>query len=414
MKRIAALVLAMTLLAAQFAPARAAARPLRFLVNDNGEVSAWLKEHAPDIPHENLHFDYDYSPGDFDSLTDRLLDELQSEDGPDLYLLESSAYDLARVLESGLVDDLSGEAEIRHAVSELYKPFQRLVSGGDGCIYGMFESAHGDPTLIDPAAWEAAGLDMADAPRSYEELLDFAQRWMERVAAGSVGNVRLNTIQFAGYPRDERRYTLWLTGLLWRCWAMRQQAAGEAFRFNTPEFIALADRARELGRALVKTEKKPGTASLSLYINGGNVPYGPEDLYTNAFPMRLTTDEPVRVKAYGFLYVVRRGSPYAQVCRELIADMTCPEDGQPRKCMLFQKVEESQYGTPDFSYSPNGDVLTREWQEHYRPEWLFFDVEPFFQARQVQRSEGAMYRFAGGELTAEAFAAMLDEICRER
>lgn len=414
MKRIAALVLAMILLAAQSASACAAVRPLRFLVNDNGEVSAWLKEHAPDIPHENLHFDYDYSPGDFDSLTDRLLDELQSGDGPDLYLLDSNAYDLARVLESGLLEDLSGEAEIRHAVSELYEPFQRLVSGGDGCIYGMFESAHGDPTLIDPAAWEAAGLDMADAPRSYEELLDFAQRWMERVAAGSVGNVRLNTIQFAGYPRDERRYTLWLTGLLWRCWAMRQQAAGEAFRFNTPEFIALADRARELGRALVKTEKKPGTASLSLYINGGNVSYGPEDLYTNAFPMRLTMDDPVRISAYGFLYVVRKGSPYAQVCRELIAAMTCPEDGQPRKCMLFQKVEESQYGTPDFSSYPPGYLLTREWQDAYRPEWLFFDVEPFFLARQVQRSEGAMYRFAGGELTAEAFAAMLDEICREK
>ena len=78
MKRIAALLLAMALLATQSAPACAAVRPLRFLVNDNGEVSAWLKERAPDIPHENLHFDYDYSPGDFDSLTDRLLDELLS------------------------------------------------------------------------------------------------------------------------------------------------------------------------------------------------------------------------------------------------------------------------------------------------------------------------------------------------
>ena len=414
MKRIAALVLAMTLLAAQFAPARAAARPLRLLVNDNGEVSAWLNEHVPEIPHENLHFDYDYSPGDYASLTDRLLDELQSGDGPDLYLLDSNAYDLARVLGSGLVEDLSGNADIRRTVSEQYEPFRRFVSGENGAIYGMFERVHASPTLIAPAAWEAAGLDVSDVPQSYEELLDFAEKWMALVEEGSVGNVRLNTIQFAGYPRDERRYTLWLTGLLWRCWVMRQQAAGEAFRFSTPEFIALANRVRELGRALVQTEKKPGTASLSLYINGGNVPYGPEDLYTNAFPMRLTTDEPVRIKAYSFLYVVRRGSPYAQVCRELIADMTCPEDGQPRKCMLFQKVEESQYGTPDFSYSSNGDVLTREWQEHYRPEWLFFDVEPFFQARQVQRSEGAMYRFAGGELTAEAFAAMLDEICRER
>lgn len=228
-----------------------------------------------------------------------------------------------------------------------------------------------------------------------------------------MGNVRLNTIQFAGYPRDERRYTLWLTGLLWRCWAMRQQEAGEAFRFNTPEFIALADRARELGRALVQVERKPGAASLSLYINGGNVRYGPEDFYTNAFPMRLTADEPVRISAYGFLYIVRKGSPYAQICRELIAGLTCPEDGQPRRCMLFREVAQSQYGTPDFSYNPNGDVLTRNWQEQYRPEWLFFDVEPFFQARQVQRSEGAMYKFAGGSLTAEEFAATLDEILRE-
>ena len=358
-----------------------------------------LLEEKTYLPQENATFD---------GLT------LESGDGPDLYLLDSNAYDLARVLGSGLVEDLSGNEDIRRGVSQQYEPFQRFVSGEDGAIYGMFERVHGSPMLIDPAAWEAAGLEAAEAPRSYEELLDFAGEWTELVKAGSVGNVRLNTIQFAGYPRDECRYTLWLTGLLWRCWAMRQQEAGEAFRFNTPEFIALADRARELGHALVQVERKPGAASLSLYINGGNVRYGPEDFYTNAFPMRLTADEPVRISAYGFLYIVRKGSPYAQICRELIAGLTCPEDGQPRRCMLFREVAQSQYGTPDFSYNPNGDVLTRKWQEQYRPEWLFFDVEPFFQARQVQRSEGAMYRFAGGGLTAEEFAATLDEICREK
>ena len=413
MKRITAITLLLCLLLSFAAPALAQTRPLRFLVNDNGEAAAWLKEHYPEIPSQNLHSDYDYSPGEYDSLTDRLLGDLESGDGPDLYLLDSNAYDLARVLGSGLVEDLSGNEDIRRGVSQQYEPFQRFVSGEDGAIYGMLERVHGSPTLIDPAAWEAAGLEAAEAPRSYEELLDFAGKWTELVKAGSVGNVRLNTIQFAGYPRDERRYTLWLTGLLWRCWAMRQQEAGEAFHFNTPEFIALADRARELGRVLVQVERKPGTASLSLYINGGNVRYGPEDLYTNAFPMRLTADEPVRISAYGFLYIVRKGSPYAQICRELIAGLTCPEDGQPRRCMLFREVAQSQYGTPDFSYNPNGDVLTRNWQEQYRPEWLFFDVEPFFQARQVQRSEGAMYKFAGGSLTAEEFAATLDEILRE-
>ena len=241
MRRIAALVLAMILLAARSAPARAATRPLRFLVNDNGEVSAWLREHHPEISVENLHDGY-AAP------TERVLDELQSEDGPDLYLLDSSACDLIRVLDSGLVEDLSGNEDIRRAVSEQYEPFQRLVSGGDGRIYGMFGSVHGDPTLIAPAAWEAAGLDPADAPRSYEELLDFAWKWMERVREGSVGNVRLNTIRFAGYPRDERRYTLWLTGLLREIAFSRADAlVGIAASGRTPYVLGAMAYARSLG-----------------------------------------------------------------------------------------------------------------------------------------------------------------------
>ena len=37
-------------------------------------------------------------------------------------------------------------------------------------------------------------LDTADAPQSYEELLDFAGRWAERVEAGEAGNIRLNAL----------------------------------------------------------------------------------------------------------------------------------------------------------------------------------------------------------------------------
>ena len=166
MKRITAITLLLCLLLSFAAPALAQTRPLRFLVNDNGEAAAWLKEHYPEIPSQNLHSDYDYSPGEYDSLTDRLLGELESGDGPDLYLLDSNAYDLARVLSSGLVEDLSGNEDIRRGVSQQYEPFQRFVSGEDGAIYGMFERVHGSPTLIDPAAWEAAGLEAVEAPRS--------------------------------------------------------------------------------------------------------------------------------------------------------------------------------------------------------------------------------------------------------
>lgn len=56
--------------------------------------------------------------------------------------------------------------------------------------------------------------------------------------------------------------------------------------------------------------------------------------------------------------------------------------------MLFREVAQSQYGTPDFSYNPNGDVLTRKWQEQYRPEWLFFDVEPFSRPARFSGPKG--------------------------
>ena len=78
MKRIIAITLLLCLLLYFAAPALAQTRPLRFLINDNGEAAAWLKEHYPEIPSQNLHSDYDYSPGEYDSLTDRLLGELEA------------------------------------------------------------------------------------------------------------------------------------------------------------------------------------------------------------------------------------------------------------------------------------------------------------------------------------------------
>ena len=64
-------------------------------------VEDWLEEHHPDIKYENLYDTADsWRTGE--AHTGRVLDALQSGDGPDLYLLDSNAYDLARVLSSGL------------------------------------------------------------------------------------------------------------------------------------------------------------------------------------------------------------------------------------------------------------------------------------------------------------------------
>ena len=326
-------------------------------------------------------------------------------------MLESSLCDFEKVLKSGLVEDLSGHQGIRAALSQMYEPFQSFVTGEDGGIYGVLYGVYGLGMHVIPAAWEAAGLNAADAPQSYEELLDFAGRWAERVEAGEVGDIRLNALRSCGYLMNDRRYTLWLTDLLLDIWSMRHQSAGEALVFNTPAFIALADRARETGRALVKAEKEPGTASLSLYdelFNGGTGYGGPEDLYTNAFPMRLTADEPARIKGYGFLFVVRKDSPYADIAMDFIASQTYKTGEERRNSRLYRDIPESQFTPPE---GMDGYVLTREWQDAYRPEWLYFCTNPIHTTDAYSKQEKLRSQFALGEMTAEEFAAALDGIC---
>ena len=410
MKRIIVLMLVLCPITSLFAPACAETVPFRFVTNAMNLVEDWLEEHHPDIKYENLYDTADsWRTGG--AHTAQVLEALQSEDGPDLLMLESSLCDFEKVLKSGLVEDLSGNTDICAALSQMYEPFQAFVTGEDGGVYGMLYGVYGFGMHVIPASWAVAGLDTADAPQSYEELLEFAGRWAERAEAGEAGNICLNTLRSCGYLMDDRRYTLWLTDLLLDTWIMRHQAAGEALIFNTPEFIALADRARETGRALAEAEGKPTADALSLYdglFSGGTGYGGPEDLYTNAFPMRLTADEPARIKAYGFLFVVRKGSPYADVAMDFIASQTYKTGEGRRNSELYKDIPDSQF-TP--AEGVDGYVLTREWQDAYRPEWLYFCTNPIRTTDAYTKQEKLRSQFALGELTAEAFAAGLDEIC---
>ena len=410
MKRIIVLMLVLFPITSLFAPACAETVPFRFVTNAMNLVEDWLEEHHPDVKYENLYDTADsWRTGG--AHTAQVLEALQSEDGPDLLMLESSLCDFEKVLKSGLVEDLSGNTDICAALSQMYEPFQAFVTGEDGGVYGMLYGVYGFGMHVIPASWAAAGLDTADAPQSYEELLEFAARWAERPEAGEAGNICLNTLRSCGYLMDDRRYTLWLTDLLLDTWIMRHQAAGEALIFNTPEFIALADRALETGRALARAEGKPTADALSLYdglFSGGTGYGGPEDLYTNAFPMRLSTDEPARIKAYGFLFVVRKGSPYADIAMDFIASQTYKTGEGRRNSRLYQDIPDSQFTPPE---GIDGYVLTREWQDAYRPEWLYFCTNPIHTTDAYSKQEKLRSQFALGELTAEAFAAGLDEIC---
>lgn len=399
MKRIVCVLALVCLLFPAAFPAGAEAPAMRFSVNFEN-VKSWFQQSHPEIALTRLNEGIEIS-------TSEALNALGGEEPLDLLMVRSSDCDVETLLYSGLLEDLSGNEDIRQSVEDMYEPFRRLLTTADGAVNGML-SVSGWAMHRVPAAWEAAGLSAEDAPQSFVELLDFAQRWAELVKEGEVGNVRLNALKTWGVPNDDTRYTLWLTDLLWQCWAMRQQEAKEPVVFDTPEFIELAKRAREVGQTLAGAEEKPGKKSLSLYDCGlyRGMGYGAENLYQNAFPMRVSIDEPVRIKGIALMFVVRRGSPYAQACMEYIAETfarTAPDSvGSPT---LYQ--QELMEGAWD------GYGLTDEWRESYRPDWLFFMIEPFRSNSAYAQKEKLFMQFARNQIDAQELARGLDEARRK-
>ncbi len=352
MKRIMGMLALISLLFTVVFTAGAEAHAMRFSVNFEN-VKGWFRENHPEIAVTRLNEGIELTASE-------ALSALEGEEPLDLFMACSSDCDIETLLTSGLLEDLSGNEAIRQSVADMYEPFRRMLTTADGTVSGML-SVSGWAMHRIPEAWEEAGLSAEDAPQSFTELLDFAWRWAGLVKEG--GNVCLNALNTWGVPKDDTRYTLWLTDLLWQCGAMRQQEAEEPVIFDAPEFIELAERAREVGHALAEAETKPKKSTLSLYDCGlyTGMGYGAENLYQNAFPMRISVDEPMRIKGSALLFVVRRGSSYAQACTEYIAEMFARTDfDSPGSPALYEK--ELMEGSWD------GYGLTGEWRESCRPD----------------------------------------------
>ena len=135
--------------------------------------------------------------------------------------------------------------------------------------------------------------------------------------------------------------------------------------------------------------------------------YGLEALDTYAFPMRLTEDEPMRVQGNCWLFVVRKGSPYAQVCMEFLGDLLYVADPTARRnACLYQNVAQQQFTPPE---GEDGCVLVPQWMESYHPEYLYFQCSFFSSAQALTLYENQMRQFAQGNITAQELAASLDQ-----
>ncbi len=179
---------------------------------------------------------------------------LQGKNPPDLVGVSTWYEDFEVLKNSDLLADLSGSEMIRELTGRLRPELKALVTTEDGKILGALDSSSPDPLYWRQDAFDAAGLTESDVPQSYTELLDFLEKWAERVKAKPEKNACVAAYAKPGGGPANYNYVYWLLNLLISSWEMQAHYASIPLNFDTPEFIALLKRTREVGIHLYQVE----------------------------------------------------------------------------------------------------------------------------------------------------------------
>ncbi len=327
---------------------------------------------------------------------------MQRENAPDLYAFPTYGVDFYTMKDTGILEDLSKSEVIRQAVSQMRPEIQELVTNKDGEIVALPTGGWIQPLYWRQDAWDAAGLTAGDVPQSYTELLDFCEKWAERVEKHKEKEVCLTTFQFSSDT-----YINWLLTILVNTWEMQQHYAGETLNFDTPEFIALLERTKKVGKLLKKAEpsqkkcknmmilfRAQEGSSVDGLFNGGR-DYG----LSHSIPFRITRDQPALMRSFTGLQVLRKGSVWTQEAIRYL------EEAAPKqKGFLALEIYPNSTAPGDYGYDGFADILTEGW---IKDREAYTGIISFAPMRTYEQYEGALGKFITGELSAEKLAAKI-------
>ncbi|MDD3410941.1 MAG: extracellular solute-binding protein [Eubacteriales bacterium] len=331
---------------------------------------------------------------------------LRLENAPDLYEAASQYCDVAEMKNADALADLSGSAAIREAVGRMRPEVQAAATQPDGRIIGLPISALTNPVYWRQEAFDAAGLTAEDVPQSYIELLDFAEKWVERIGERPEKTVCFTDTRLFG-GNASYNYTHWLLEFLIETWEMQAYEAGETLHFDTPEFIALLERTRSVGKRLRKAEpsSKKREKMMPLFYNqaGGS---GREGLYnggreeglSHALPFRVTADQPVLMRGGVRMYAVRAGSAYAEDILGQLEEVIRPATGVYSVDLYREGVTPGAHGDDSI------ERITAGW---IKDRGEYAGVISLAPRRTFTLYEGALMKFLQGELSAAKLAAQI-------
>lgn len=395
MNKIACMLLTICLLASS---ALADTRPPMRLMDVSS--SAYWKQH-PEINQKAMIYDWHIDP----------LTHLQSDNAPDLLLLRTYNDDFAAIRDAGVLADLSQSEAIRDAVSRMRPDAQALVTTEDGRILGLPILQMVLPFYWYQDAWDEAGLTADDVPQSYVDLLDFLDAWAERVAEQPEKNVCVTRTFLWSGGKEEYHYSKWLISTLTIDWVMQKQYAGEAVCFHTPEFIALAERTRNIGQKLYAAEpsEKKRQKMLQLFENdmegGEHANNGRDDGLSHTIPYRVTNDQPVLMKADMDICCVRADSLWLQ---EALDFMTYYKDEQP---FFFRYALYTDFKPGEYAYEDGGGsaIISKGWLEDFSAYDGTLVYTHCTLLSNMAYGE-LLNAFFSGEISADELAVQMDEI----
>ena len=341
---------------------------------------------------------------------------VKGDNAPDHYSFRTSSDDFLASKNAGLLADLSDSEIIRAWTDRLRPDIKKLVTTEDGKIVGLagLDGAVAVvPVYWRQDAWDAAGLTKEDVPGSYTELLDFLEKWMERIGGKPEKNISVADTLSSHKGEGKNSYVRWLLDILINTWEMQQYFAGETLNFDTPAFIALLKRTQDVGLRLYQAEsiEKNHPNMLQLFENysGGELYNAGRDYgLSHTVPFRITSGQPVLMRGIAAISVVRADS---QWLKEIIGRMEYDlkdrglngrgnadllRDVMPR---VHNPNEVSSPSTVTAGYLKDLDNYT--------------GTVCFAPMRTHTMYEDALERFGTGQLSAEKLAAQISEPKRD-
>jgi ABC-type glycerol-3-phosphate transport system substrate-binding protein len=149
-------------------------QPLKINGVQYEDITRWFTKANPDMP-------IAYNDAYFMSI-EEMAAHMAGPGAADVYTFYSGVMDLGDLYKKGYLADMSGNRAIKEIVSRIYPDIRDLLVF-DGKIvaipYGMYAGSFG----VCLKTLEEIGLTRDDAPKTYYELLEFVERWIDEYSA---------------------------------------------------------------------------------------------------------------------------------------------------------------------------------------------------------------------------------------